>query len=668
MTVAAAPRLRLARVAPVWLWLGALAVSLVLARIGAGLADGPLGWAMVVPEGLRIDMAAGLSRAMVWLTEEASFGLFTFRDLTRAVAAVIEAPYTAVRMVLVDGWTEGRGRRAVTYFPAISWVAVVFAVFALGTWARGWRLGLFAAACFFYLAVFGQWESAMVTLASIVIAVPFGVAGGVLLGVAAFVSPRFDRLLSPVLDLMQTVPTFAYLVPILFLFGFSPVSALVATIIYAMPPMVRITTLALRGIPPEIAEFGTMVGCTPRQRIWKVMLPAARPDLMIGVNQVIMLSLNMVIIASMIGAGGLGFDVLSALRRLDIGGGIEAGLAIVALALALDRLSQAVAERRPSAPAAGGFIRRHPWLVAVLAVTVLAGVTGVFLPAVQTYPEEAFLTTRAFWSGLVEFINVNYFDQLEAFKDAVLINLLLPAKRFMLGLPWVWVVGLVTLAGWQLGRWRLAGLCLGLSLFIVVNGLWEPAMTTVYLCGISVLVAGLIGVPLGIWSASSETAARVIGGAIDTLQTLPSFVYLIPVIMLFRVGDFAALVAVVLYALAPAVRYTAFGIRQVPGELVEAGIVSGCTPFQVLRRIRLPMALPEMMLGLNQTIMLALSMLVITALVGTRDLGQEVYSALALADVGKGLVAGLAVACIAIIADRLIAAGAAQAKARLGLR
>jgi glycine betaine/proline transport system permease protein len=137
--------------------------------------------------------------------------------------------------------------------------------------------------------------------------------------------------------------------------------------------------------------------------------------------------------------------------------------------------------------------------------------------------------------------------------------------------------------------------------------------------------------------------------------------------MLFRVGDFSAMIAVVLYALAPAVRYTAHGIRSIDPQLIEAGTVSGCTRWQLLWRIKLPLALPEIMLGINQTIMLALSMLVITALVGTRDLGQEVYVALTKADTGRGIVAGVSVAFIAIIADRLIAAGARRARARLGL-
>ena len=192
-------------------------------------------------------------------------------------------------------------------------------------------------------------------------------------------------------------------------------------------------------------------------------------------------------------------------------------------------------------------------------------------------------------------------------------------------------------------------------------------MITVYLCGISVVFASLIGIPIGILSAERERLWRWVQVVIDTLQTLPSFVYLMPVVMLFRVGDFTALIAIVAYAVVPAIRYTVLGLHKVDERLIEAGRAMGCTPWQILTRIKLKLALPEIMLGLNQTIMFALSMLVITALVGTRDLGQEVYIALTKADPGRGLVAGLAVAFIAIIADRLISAGAARARKRLGL-
>ncbi len=358
--------------------------------------------------------------------------------------------------------------------------------------------------------------------------------------------------------------------------------------------------------------------------------------------------------------------MLEALRRLNIGGGIEAGLAITALAIVLDRLGQALAART-AAPRAqtGTWLHRHPRTVAVAAVAVVTGALGFLIPALQDWPKDWTLTTRPFWAGLIEWINLNYFDQLEAFRVWVLQHMLLPVKHVFFALPWPFVLGVVALAGWRLGGARMAALVLGLGLFVATTGLWEQAMTTIYLCGVSVVIAMALGVPLGILAASSELGGKIIGGVVDTLQTLPSFVYLIPVVMLFRVGDFSALVAVVLFSLVPAVKYTAHGLRAVPTELVEAGIVAGCTPWQILRKVRLPMAVPMILLGLNQTILLALSMLVITALVGTRDLGQEVYSALATADVGRGLVAGLAIAAIAIIADRLIGAAAQGSKARL---
>jgi len=352
-------------------------------------------WIIKYPTAWRLPMEASITSAINWLMEQANFGLFTFRDVTRAVAALIEAPYEIVRNLLIDGFAHGFGESAVQIAPPLSWIAIIVTLVAIAHYARDWRLAGLVGACFAYLAVFGQWESAMVTLASVLIAVPIGAMGGLALGILAFRFRWVERALRPVLDLMQTVPVFAYLVPILILFGFGPVAALVATVIYAMPPMVRVTIVALQGVPPEIVEVGHMSGCTKRQMMWKLLVPSALPTLMVGVNQVIMLSLNMVIIASMIGAGGLGYDVLASLRRLDIGAGIEAGLAIVVMAIALDRLSQAFSERTGRAPlhVEGSVIQRHPWLATTVLVVLGTLILGVFLPPVQTYPEALTVTT-----------------------------------------------------------------------------------------------------------------------------------------------------------------------------------------------------------------------------------------------------------------------------------
>ena len=643
-----------------------LVVLAVAAHLGREAFPAAASW----PEAWVVPLRYWISDFMKWLVNDFDLGLFTFQELTRSIAWLLEWPLRAAQSLLAEGFARGIGREAVEVFPRIPWIALIAVCALAGLFARGFGLAALAAGAFLYLAVFGQWDSAMVTLSSIVIAVPLGAGAGLLLGIAGFRSARFERVLIPVLDLMQTVPIFAYLVPVLFLFGFGPVAAMIATIIYATPPMVRVTMLALRQVPAEIVEFGRMAGCSRRQLLWKVLVPSARPSLMVGINQVIMLSLNMVIIASMIGAGGLGYDVLTSLKRLRIGDGVEAGLAITLLAIALDRLSQGFANRPPRghADTALPFVRRHPFLIAALAVLAVSWAAGPIIPAVQDYPAQFEITTAAMWSELIKWINVNYYDALEAIKTWLLFNLLIPVKRFLTTVPWPAVVAAVAVAGHRLGGWRLAALTGSLALFMAVSGNWEKSMITVYLCGVSVLIASLIGIPIGIWAALNERVHRVVQVIIDTLQTLPSFVYLIPVVMLFRVGDFSALIAVVAYAVAPAVRYTAHGIRQVPAQLVEAAITSGCTRRQTLWKVQLPIAMPEIMLGINQTIMLALSMLVITALVGTRDLGQEVYIALTKADTGRGIVAGLCVAFIAIISDRLIGAWARRKKRELGLQ
>jgi glycine betaine/proline transport system permease protein len=447
------------------------------------------------------------------------------------------------------------------------------------------------------------------------------------------------------------------------------VSAMIATIIYALPPMARVTLLALDQVSVEVMEAGSMAGCSPRQSMMKVLLPSARHSLMVGVNQVVMLSLNMVIIASMIGAGGLGHDVLSALRRLKIGEGIEAGVAITLLAIALDRLSQAYANRSELLHAVGqqSIWARHPYSLSFAGIVGLTWFLGIYFPALDSYPESWQITTGSFWDDLVRYININYFDVLEGFKNFLLLNIMIPFKRFLLALPWISVVAVVGLGGWQLGGRRLGLLTASLATFMVVVGLWTKAMVTLYLCGLAVIIACLIGIPIGILASRHDRFHGFVSVAIDTLQTLPSFVYLMPVVMLFRVGDFAAMLAVIAYAVTPIIRYTDHGIRQIAPHLIEASQQAGCTRNQVLTKVQLPLALPHIMLGINQTIMMALSMLVITALVGTRELGQEVYIALTKADTGRGIVAGICVAFIAIIADRMINAWASRRKRELGL-
>jgi glycine betaine/proline transport system permease protein len=636
-------------------WLVVAGITLALSTSAKQIAA-VTGWNWLTkyPQGMVLNLDRSISAALKWLLEDASLGSFQFRDVTRLMSALVEAPYSVLRRFVVDGFAWGQGQTAIPILPPLAWLPIILGFGILAYRLGGRKLAAIVVASFVYLLLFGLWQSAMVTLVSVTIAVPMGVAGGAILGIGAFKFRWLDLALRPFLDLMQTVPVFAYLVPILFLFGFGPMSALVATIIHAMPPMVRITTIGLQSVPSEIVEAGRMSGCTPRQLLWKVQLPTARKMMMVGVNQVIMLTLNMVIIASMIGAGGLGYDVLTALRKLDVGRGVEAGFGIVILAIALDKLSQALAAQGPIERESGSWLFRHKALMSWLVIVVASYPVAKLVPALAVLPENWQLSTGQFWSDIVSWINLNLYDQIEAVKVAALTWLLVPVKTFLLGIPWAWGLVLSAAIAGRIGGWRLGAMGFVFTAFIISAGLWPQAMITIYLCGVSVMIAMVIGVPLGILAGQNDKANTVVTLIIDTLQTLPTFVYLIPVVMLFKVGDFSAMIAVVLYAIVPAVRYAAVGIRSVDSQIVEAGIVSGCTPRQLIWKVKLPLAMPSILLGLNQTIMLALSMLVITALVGTRDLGQEVYIALTKANAGKGVIAGLAVAFIAIMSDRII--------------
>ena len=656
MSDAAIPVLRLAAPRVMGWPVVQLALAAALLLLLAGRVWPSL---IVYPDSLVVPFKDAIALLMNWLKAN-------FTWATRALAAVIDVPLRFAFNLLAKGFKFGSGETAFV-LPRLSWLGITLVAALLGYVYGGLRLAALCGLGFLALAVFKVWDNAMLTLALIIICVPFCVATGLLIGIWGYFSPRANRwLITPALDLMQTIPTFAYLIPMLLLFGASPVSALLATGLFATPPMVRATVLGLAKVPQEIKDFADMAGCTRRQKLWRILVPAAKPSLMIGVNQVIMLALNMVIISSMIGAGGLGYDVLLALRALKIGQAMEAGLAIVVIAIMLDRLSQAVARKQPDAVVADNIWRRHGNVLLALGILAVTTVLSLFVPALAKLPGEMTLTSAPYWKAAVDWINIHWFDAIEAGRVFVVIYFLNPLRATFEAVPWSGALIILAALGWRLGGRGLAAVIAVLTLFCATTGLWIPAMQTLYLCGASVLVAALIGIPIGLWASRSDRVQSVVVPIIDTLQTIPSFCFIIPVVMLFRVGDVTAMIATVAFAIVPAIRYTNHGIRQVPLHLIEAGRVSGCTKWQLFRHVQLPVALPEIMLGINQTILLALSMIIICAMIGTRDLGQEIFKALAKADSGRGIVAGLVIAFIGIIADRLITAWVSAMRAKRG--
>ncbi|WP_419899848.1 ABC transporter permease [Roseomonas sp. USHLN139] len=225
---------------------------------------------------------------------------------------------------------------------------VIAGIALLALWRVGWKFSVFAVAALALIMGMNLWPRMMETLSLVLAATGFAMLVGIPLGIAMARSNAVQGIARPVLDLMQTMPAFVYLIPAAMFFGLGAVPGTIATVIFAMPPVVRLTNLGLRQVHSEFIEAGLAFGCTPTQLLLKVQIPNALPSIMAGINQTIMLSLSMVVIASMIGAGGLGNTVLTGIQRLDVGTGFEGGLAVVVLAVLLDRITQSFGTARPS--------------------------------------------------------------------------------------------------------------------------------------------------------------------------------------------------------------------------------------------------------------------------------------------------------------------------------
>jgi len=635
------------------------ALFLLVVAAGVALAMA-FDWAARWPSEWVIPLRSWVTQCFQWLGSDAGLFGVKFRDVTRGLSWLLAQPLDLVEALLYGGFRD-------LDLPPLPWVVVVAGVATLAHWAGGRGLAAFCAAATAYLALFGIWQDSMKTLAIVLVTVPVAAATGLFLGIWATRSRRAESFLTTCFDIMQATPHMAYLTPVVVLFGFGQVPAMMATVVFAMPPMARCVILGIRTVPSDVVEAGRMSGCTPRQLLWKVQLPAAHRTLMLGLNQVVMQTLAMAVIASLVGAAGLGQKLLFSLQQLRIGKATELGIAIVLIAIVLDRLTQAYARREPAhAEERRTFVQRHPHLVLFVVVLVGGTLLSFALPEIAILPKYLTISFGQPVDHAVRFMSKYLYPYIHPLRDAITVELLLPLRDAYLWLPWPLVLGLIGAGAWHLGGRRLAALTVALAASVMLVGFWVPAMMTLYLVTAAVILCILIGIPMGVLASRSDRLARIIMSICDTLQTFPSFIYLIPVIMLFKVGDLSNVVAILAYASVPAVRYTYLGLKRIPAVTIEAARASGTTSLQRLVKVELPIALPEIMLGINQTIMMALAMTAITALIGSRDLGQEIYKALPGADVGRGVLAGLSIAFIGIIADRLIGAWAKHRKKQLG--
>lgn len=678
------------------LWAVLIGTTIALLASGSGG-----NWSAAYPSDWVIPFTPWLNDAMTWTVA-------TFGASFRAFSTAMDVPMKAVRDVL--HWMPW----------SVTLVLVTYVAYAVS----GIRLAIFTFLAITYMVVIGYWYESMNSLALVAISVPMAVLVGFTIGTIAFFSPRAERGVQFAMDLLQTVPAFAYLLPILLLFGFGPVVGLIASILYAFPPTVRNTMLGLSRVPAEVIEAGLMSGATPRQLFFRVRVPTALRQILLGVNQTTMAAFSMVIIASIIGGtSDIGWEVLSTMRKAQFGESLLAGIVIALMAMVMDRITAAMAATDPYAPTGDEtfWTRYARWIIAA-GLAVAVALAAQVMPFLSEYPRGWEVYPADMLNDAINYLIVEYASVITSIKTVAFFFVMLPVKigltqtitpfswgfeftdtlkfgyaataalltllviwkrsatagivlafgftMIFFGLtrmPWPMLLAMATLLGWQLGGWRLAlGTCLGLG-FLLTAGVWTQAMLSVYLCGIAVLLSFVIGSFIGVLASQYEGVSAVIRPINDTLQTMPLFVILIPFVMIFKIGEFTALLAIIAYAIVPAIRYAEHGLRNVPAHVVEAATAIGCTRGQMLWRVRLPLALPVMMLGLNQTIMYAIAMLVIAALVGTNGLGQQVYIGLGDGDFGIGIVAGIGMAIIAIIADRMTQAWSHKRQIELGL-
>ncbi|WP_369196065.1 ABC transporter permease [Streptomyces djakartensis] len=589
------------------------------------------------PGALTVDLSEPLARTSDWIIDNRDshpLFLYFFGHVSNVVVIAVRAVYLAL---LAVGW------------------AGVTALGALVAWrVAGVKLALGTAVAFLACGLLGMWVPTMQTLALMVVAVLASIVVGALLGLAAGLSDRMDRVLRPVLDTMQVLPAFAYLLPVVLVFGIGVPAAVLATVVYAAPPMARLTSLGLRGADKEVLEAVESLGTTARQRLLTARIPLARRELLLGVNQTIMMALSMAVIAAVIGAGGLGDRVYQALASVDVGAALAAGIPIVLLAVVLDRVTGAAGERLGADPEPHGGRGRLYALAGVVAVAVAGRLAGrLDWPDAWVVGIAEPVNRAVDWMTAHLYSGVPVIGGTADWAGHFTTWVLDPMRDGLQWLPW-WAVLLVVAAlAWVIGTWRTAVTAVLAMAAIGVLGVWKPSLDTLSQVLAAVAVTLVVGFAVGIAAARSDRLERALRPVLDVFQTMPQFVYLIPVVALFGVGRAPAVAAAIVYALPAVVRITTQGLRQVDPAALEASGSLGATSWQQLRQVQLPLARPALLLAVNQGLVLVLAVVVIGGLVGGGALGYDVVFGLAQGDLATGLVAGGAIVCLGLMLDRV---------------
>jgi glycine betaine/proline transport system permease protein len=547
--------------------------------------------------------------------------------------------------------------------PEIGWLGVV----AIATWVAyaiaNLRIAVLVVLSFLSFGVLGYWQDSIDLLLVTLLAVSITVIIGMPLAIWIANSNRANAVITVFLDLMQTMPAFVYLAPVTLFFGIGVSGAVVLTLVYALPPIIRIAGHGIRSVSPTTIEATDSAGQSPRQRLTKVQLPMARRTIIVGLNQTMMAALSMATLAAFVDGPGLGQPVLDGLKINDVGRALIPGLLIVVMAVMLDRTTTAASERAERVARGGGEnlrLRRGALAGGGLVALVLVYVSRKELWA-AAFPETSIGPRLAEASDSASTWVTDTLRPVTSWgKDQITYGLLNPMEALLAESPWWLAAAAITALAFVLGGLRALAptvVCLAGILFF---GLWNDAMVTLNMTLVATVLVMILALVFGVWMARSARVDLVLRPLLDAGQTIPAFVYLLPALALFETTRFTAIVAAVVYAAPAATKLVADGVKAVPATTIEASRSTGATTWQEITKVQLPMARGSLVLAANQGLLYVLAMAVIGGLVGAGALGYDVVLGFARSEEwGFGLAAGLTIVLLGIMLDRITRAAAA---------
>ncbi len=547
--------------------------------------------------------------------------------------------------------------------PIIGWLGVVGIVAFVVYATSQWRTTLLSVSLLLGCGALGMWQFTMDSIAMTLAAVLLSLAIGIPLGIWAGLSNRVLKILTPFLDLAQILPTLVYMAPIALVFMIGAASATIATMIYSIPICIRITCHAIRNLNQSPIEAAESMGSTQKQTLTKVQIPMAKQMIVLGINQTVMAAVSFVVVAALIGAPGLGKPVIAALIIRNVGQGFVAGFAVVFLAILMDRSTSAAAKKQNSfvPPTAKDISRKRLKLI----VSGVLAIVSVFLSRsilwAAVWPKQIDISPQVekFTNDATAWVLDNLYIFTVGFKDFISYAILNPLESQLSASPWYVTVAMIVALALIIADTRTAILAFVLAMAIVFSGLWYEAMLTLTQTIVGCLLTMIVGITLGIWTGRSDRVERILRPFLDAGQTLPAFVYLVPMLGLFGPTRFTAIATGIVYAIPIVVKIVCEGIRAVPHSLVEAATAAGSTTRQIITKVQLPAAKKTILLATNQGLIYVLAVVVIGGFVGAGGLGYLVIVGNSKPELqGKGLIAGAAILLLGVIFDRIMQAGA----------